>query len=185
MSLLSDVAFSQPKAKALQKINKQYFKGKNEEIYTFVAKDALAADVYSISQTFALHSPDCDLAISLLDKWSATGNPEEKVWFIARFILYKLASERPGDATLIFNHYSATGGFNQAKGLQKLLQYLLKSIDLKAGDVFQAVQGKFAPFVQKDQEFGYLLDLIAQNYFGIVKQRQPNMLEMMSRMMGM
>lgn len=185
MTLLAEVGFSQAKAKSLQKVNKQYFKGKNDEIYTFVARDALNAEVYSISQTFVLQSSDCDLAIALLDKWSATGNPEEKPWFITRFILYKLASEKSGDAALIFNHYSATSGFGQAKSLQKLVQYLLKSIDLKAADVFQGVQAKFAPYVQRDPELGQVLDLIGQQYFGIVKQRQPNMLEMMSRMLGM
>lgn len=177
--------FSQGKAKALQKVNKQFFQGKNDEIYTFVAKDALNAEVYSIAQTFALQSSDHDLAITLLDKWAATGNPEEKPWFIARFVLYKLASEKVGDATLVFNHFAATSGFGQSKCLQQLLQFLLKAIEIKAADVFQAVQAKFTPYAQRDPELGLVLDLIAQQYFGIVRQRQPNMLEMMSRMMGM
>lgn len=179
------MVFSQSKARSLQKVNKLFFKNKNDDIYTFVARDALSAEVYSISQTFALQSSDCDLAIALLNKWATTGHPEEKPWFVARFILYKLASEKTGDASLIFSHFSASDAFVQAKSLQKLLQFLLKAIDLKAGDIFQAVQAKFAPFIQRDPEFGGVLDLIGQQYFGIVKQRQPGMLEMMSRMLGM
>lgn len=185
MSLFSEIVFSQTKAKVLHKVNKQFFKGKSDEIYTFVAKDAFKAEIYSTAQTFALQSSDHDLAIALLNKWAATGQPEEKPWFIARFILYKLASEKTEDATLLFNHFVSTGGFGQSKVLQQLLQYLLKSIELKSKEIFIAVFTKFEPYVKKDTEFAVVLELIAQHYFHIVRQRQPNMLEMMSRMMGM
>lgn len=184
LSLLKNTGFSQNKAKALHKVNKQHFGGKKEAIYDFIARDALSGDVYSIAQTFSLQATDSAIAIELLDKWSATGFPEEKPWFVTRYILLKLSSEKLADANLLFNHYSAGGCFEQAKSLEKILRCLLKAIDIKAAEIFQAVEVKFHPFVHRDRELGDLLDRIGQIYFGIVKQRQFNMMEMMSRMLG-
>ena len=185
LSLMKFIAFSQSKAKALQKVNKQHFKGKNENIYAFVARDALNAGVYSIAQTFSLQCSDSSISIELLDKWSATGFPEEKPWFITRYILMKLSSDKVNDANLLFNHYCSSNSFENAKSLEKLLQYLLKSIHLRSQEIFLAVQAKFHPFVQRDPELGDLLDRVAHGYFGIIKHRQPSMMDMMSRMLGM
>lgn len=182
---MKNVQFSQTKAKALQKVNRMYFKGKSEEICSYLARDALDAQVYSIAQTFSLQSSDSSIAIELLDKWSATGHPEEKPWFVVRYILFKLASEYVADARLIMNHYSATDCFSQAKAFQKIVEFLLEAISLKSVEMFQAIQGKFQPYVQKDPELGEMMDRIGQIYFGIIKHRQPTMLDMMSRMLGM
>jgi len=185
LSLFALTPFSMPKAKALQKLNKTFFASANDSISTFLTRDALKSANYSLAQNFSLLLLDAKLAISLLDKWASEGGPDEKVWFVARYVLYKLASDRISDARLIFTHYSSEELFAACRPLGNFLRFLLKAIDLQSAEVFLKLREKFAEFLRRDPEFSDILDRIGTTHFGIVKERQPSMLEMMSRMMGM
>lgn len=182
---MEHTGFSQNKAKMLQKVNKQHFDGKEQKIYDFVAKDALSSGSFSVAQSFSLQSSNSAIAIEILEKWPEVGNPEERPWFVTRYILLKLASEKYFDAKKILEHFSSGKIFENASALHKILECIFKSIESKATEVFQALQVKFEPYAKRDPELGDLLDRVAQIYFGIIKQRQPNIMDMMSRMMGM
>lgn len=97
----------------------------------------------------------------------------------------KLACEKLSDAHLLFNHYSVDGCFDRAKSLEMITQCLLKAIDIKATNIFQVLNEKFHPYVERDPELGGLLDRVGEIYFGVFKQRQPSMVDMMSKMLGM
>ena len=130
-------------------------------------------------------STDIDLAVDLLDKWSGEGIADEKCWFIARYVLLKLASERVQEARAVFTYYASQDLYVNSRPLHQFLKYLFKAIELKSSEIFVEVEIKFKGFILKDSDFITLLDRIGQTYFGIVKERQPSMIEMMSRMMGM
>ncbi len=187
LQLLSSSPFSQLKAKALQKINKTFFRGSNDLICSFIARQAIDSANHSVAQTFSLVSSDTDLAIELLDKWAAEAPPQEKCWFVTRYILLKLAGEKPAEAKLIFAHYSSNNLFagSPASILGKYIQYLIKAIDLESAEIFRASDEKFIVVLEKDHDLKDLADKIGHVYFGIVKQRPLNMMDMMSRMMGM
>lgn len=187
IQLLSCSPFSQIKAKALQKINKTFFRGSNDQICSFIARQAIDSANFSIAQTFSLLSTDVDLSIELLDKWAAEASPHEKCWFITRYILLKIAGEKPADAKLIFAHYSSNNLFvaSPASILGKFIQFLIKAIDLESAEIFKANEEKFGVLLEKDIDLKDLVDKIGHTYFGIVKQRPLNMMDMMSRMMGM
>lgn len=184
LELLKHTSFSNPKAKLLHRVNKNFFQGTNPDICTFVAREALESSNFAIAQTFSLLSPDIDLCTELLEKWSTEGSSDEKPWFVARFVLYKIASDRTSDARAIFTYFASQDTFQNARPLHQYLKYVFRCIDLKSGDLFKIIDEKFQPYLQRDNEFQQIADRIGQLHFDIVKPRQPTMMDMMSRMMG-
>lgn len=184
--------YSQLKAKHLQTINKLFYKSSNQTICTFIAKDALSAQRFGIAQSFALLSSDIDLFIEILNKWIEKGRPGEAPWFILRAILMKLASDKLSHANLLYVHYLKQGLIGPhsrhppaGPTIGTFLELLLKSLELKSVVAFQALCEKYASLLSKDKDFIELVDKVGLSYLGIVKQRPLNMMDMMSKMMGM
>jgi Golgi to ER traffic protein 4 len=188
LNLLQHNPYSTNKVKTLQKANKTFFNGQNQSLVTFISKDALKSSNYAICQTFSLISSDPNVPIQLLDNWSQEGNPDEKAWYITRYLLFKIVSDRVAEAKLIFAHYSSSTAspFVEAnKPLMEFLRLLFRCIDTKHKTAFETLSAKFTPFLGRDPELNMLVERIGTSHFGIVKPRQPNMFEMMGRMMGM
>lgn len=188
MGLLEHVPYSTNKVKTLQKANKTFFQGQQQTLVTFVGRDALKSSNYAVCQNFSLLSSDVDLAIRLLDEWSKEGNLGEKAWYVTRYVLFKLVTDRVAEAKLIYTHYAsneATIFADSNSHLEVFVRLLLKCIETKNKAAFEVLSAKYLQFLGRDPELNLLVERVATIYFGIVKPKQPNMFEMMGRMMGM
>lgn len=187
IGLLGHSPFSQVKAKSLQKVNKTFFKGTNDTICTFVAKQASDSSNFSIAQTFSLLSSDIDLSLQILEKWTRESPSNEKAWFITRYVLLKIATGKSNEAQLVYNHYREKEAFSGSPNslLSRFIHYLFRSIELESPEIFKAIDEKFGILLSVDLDLKELVERIGQQYFSIVKERPMNMMDMMSRMMGM
>lgn len=186
--MLRHTTYSLNKIKTLEKANKAFFKGQNQALVTFISEQALKSSNYTICQTFSLISKDTNIPIELLDKWSQEGNPDEKVWYVTRYVLFKLVSDRVEGAKHLYTHYATASPSPFAEGnkpLGEFLRLLFRCIDTKNKTGFEMLSAKYAQYLGRDPELNMLVDRVGTIFFGIIKQRQPNLFDMMGRMMGM
>lgn len=186
--MLEHIPYSTNKVKTLQKANKTFFQGQNQPIVTFISKDALKSSNYAVCQTFSLVSSDPNIPIQLLDVWSKEGNSEEKAWYVTRYVLFKLVSDRQAEAKLIYSHYASNEApiFAETNShLEVFLRLLFRCIENKHKAAFETLSAKYLQFLGRDPELNLLVERVGTIFFGIVKPKQPNMFEMMGRMMGM
>jgi len=174
--------------KTLQKANKTFFQGQNQQLVTFISKDALKSSNYAVCQTFSLISSDPNVPIQLLDAWSKEGNAGEKAWYVTRYVLFKLVSDRLAEAKLVYTHYASNEAsiFGETNShLEVFMRLLFRCIDSKHGAAFQTLSAKYLQFLGRDPELNMLVERVGTVFFGIVKPKQPNMFEMMGSMLGM
>jgi len=137
---------------------------KDNELQYLLAKETYKYKDFDRCQQYLITCDDgLDLALRMLDEWMDQGNMQEREFFVARFVLHKLAANRLEEARVVFKHYEKS--FNTP--LMHFIDYLFKAIELKSKKLFHILLQEYEKAVSKDPTFIIFIKKIATLYFGI------------------
>jgi len=155
--------YNKSKLDMMHKVLKHFTPSENDhEIQLLLMKDAYKNKDYPACQKYIITCDDTnDIAIRMLDEWMDEGNPQEREFFAARFILHKLAAKRLEDAKFVLNHYKKA----YKTPLMHFLEFLIKAIELKSKKILGILFHEYEKIISKDPTFIFFMKKIGSNYF--------------------
>jgi len=133
-----------------------------------MARSYRIAVEYSTAHKHYLRARQPEEHAQMLIEWSRKGFKNERDLFIVRTVLQYLCLESIKNANLvvgIFRKEYTDGSLDTP--LMNFSDFLLKTVERKAGPLFEMLRLKYAPSLSRDATLGAYLDQIGDIYFGI------------------
>lgn len=156
------------------------------EIQLLVAKAyEKAADYVSASKHYLHAEKPVDFSNMLID-WANLGMNSERDLFLARAVLQLLCVENLRDANIVYTTFlenTRLTGKAFDTPLVHFLRFLLLTVERDALPLFQMLQQRYAPSLQRDDSFMHYMVVIGEKYFGL-KPRQTGIGALMGMLGG-
>jgi len=123
---------------------------------------------YSTAHKHYLRAQQPEEHAQVIIEWSTKGFKSERDLFVARTVLQYLCLESIKNANVVLGIYRqqySDGSLDTP--LMNFVEFLLKTVERKAGPLFEMLRLKYATSLSRDPSLGTYLDQIGETYFGI------------------